>query len=64
MVDEVRSGSSYSSNNDMRLHFGLGEATSVSRIEVRWPTGKDEVFPGVAADRIITLKEGTGHSGH
>jgi hypothetical protein len=64
MADEVRSGSSYSSNNDMRLHFGLGEATSVSRIEVRWPTGRDEIFPGAAADRIITLKEGTGHSGH
>ena len=59
-VDEVRSGSSYSSNNDMRLHFGLGRATSVASIEVRWPSGRDEVFPGVAADQIISLKEGSG----
>jgi hypothetical protein len=64
MVDEVRSGSSYSSNNDIRLHFGLGDATRVSRIEVRWPSGQDEVFPGATADQIITVKEGTGHSGH
>jgi hypothetical protein len=59
-VDEVRSGSSYISNNDMRLHFGLGHATSVASIEVSWPSGKDEVFPGVAADQIISLKEGSG----
>jgi len=61
-VDEVRSGSSYSSNNDMRLHFGLGHTTSVGSIEVRWPNGKEEVFPGAAADQIISLKEGTGRS--
>jgi hypothetical protein len=63
-VDEVRSGSSYSSNNDMRLHFGLGHATSVGSIEVRWPSGRDEVFPGVAADRMISLKEGSGQLKH
>jgi len=62
-VDEVRSGSSYSSNNDMRLHFGLGHATSVGSIEVRWPNGKEEVFPGVAADQMISLKEGSGRPG-
>jgi hypothetical protein len=61
-VDEVRSGSSYSSNNDMRLHFGLGRATSVASIEVRWPSGRDEAFPGVPADQIISLKEGSGHA--
>jgi hypothetical protein len=60
-VDEVRSGSSYSSNNDMRLHFGLGRATSVASIEVRWPSGRNEVFAGVAADQIISLREGSGH---
>jgi len=61
-VDEVRSGSSYSSNNDMRLHFGLGRATRVASIEVRWPSGRDEAFPGVPADQIISLKEGSGHA--
>ncbi len=59
-VDEVRSGSSYDSNNDIRLHFGLGHETRVALIEVRWPSGRDEEFPGVAADQIITLKEGSG----
>ena len=62
-VDEVRSGSSYSSNNDMRLHFGLGHATSVGSIEVRWPNGKTEVFPGTGADQMISLKEGSGWPG-
>ncbi len=60
-VDEVRSGSSYSSNNDMRLHFGLGSAGSVASIEVRWPSGREEVFPGVVANQIISLREGAGH---
>lgn len=62
-VDEVRSGSSYSSNNDRRLHFGLGHATSVGSIDVRWPNGKEEVFPGVAANQMISLKEGSGRPG-
>jgi hypothetical protein len=61
-VDEVRSGSSYNSNNDMRLHFGLGQATSVASIEVHWPSGRDEVFPGCAADQMISLREGSGHA--
>jgi hypothetical protein len=61
-VDEVRSGSSYSSNNDMRLHFGLGHATSVASIEVRWPSGRDEIFPGSAADQIVSLREGSGQA--
>jgi hypothetical protein len=59
-VQEVRSGSSYISNNDMRLHFGLGSSSDVNRIEVRWPNGKDEIFPGGKADRFITLTEGSG----
>jgi hypothetical protein len=59
-VDEVRSGSSYSSNNDMRLHFGLGHSSSVASIEVSWPSGRDEIFPGAAADQIVSLREGSG----
>jgi len=59
-VQEVRSGSSYISNNDMRLHFGLGSATKVSRIEVRWPNGNNESFPGGSVDRFLTLREGQG----
>ena len=60
-VDEIRSGSSYNSSNDLRLHFGLGAETRLTGIEVRWPTGKTERFPAPAAvDRIVELTEGTG----
>jgi hypothetical protein len=59
-VGEVRSGSSYISSNDLRLHFGLGSGRNVSRIEVRWPNGNREVFSGGDADRFVTLMEGRG----
>jgi len=60
-VDEVRSGSSYSSSNDLRLHFGLGQSTQVDAIQVRWPNGREERFPGMSADQFVTLREGAGH---
>jgi enediyne biosynthesis protein E4 len=60
LVDEVRSGSSYNSNSDMRVHFGLGTATKAEWVEVRWPSGLIERFTGLAADQIHTLKEGAG----
>ena len=59
-VDEVRSGSSYDSNNDMRVHFGLGGATKLDSIEVRWPSGLSEKFANLSVDRIHTVKEGSG----
>jgi hypothetical protein len=58
--DEVRSGSSYDSNNDMRLHFGLGAATKIDFIEIRWPSGLVEQFDDIKIDRIIPLREGSG----
>ncbi len=58
-VEEVRGGGSYASQNDLRVHFGLGSATTAD-LSVRWPNGLEERFPGVAADRIVTLTEGTG----
>lgn len=61
-VQEVRGGGSYYAQNDLRAHFGLGEATRVERLEVRWPNGLEEVWVDVSADRILTLKEGTGTS--
>lgn len=61
-VQEVRSGSSYISNDDMRLHFGLGSSAEVSRIEIRWPNGNSEVFSGVKTDRFVTLTEGQGQN--
>jgi len=61
-VDEVRSGSSLDSNNDMRVHFGLGSAAKVDWVEVRWPSGLTERFEGLAADGIRTVTEGSGKS--
>jgi enediyne biosynthesis protein E4 len=59
-VDEVRSGSSFDSNNDMRVHFGLGKAAKIDWVEVRWPSGLVERFEGLAVDGIQTVKEGKG----
>jgi len=59
-VDEVRSGSSYDSHNDMRVHFGLGSVTKLNSVEVRWPSGLTEKFEGLATDKIHTLKEASG----
>lgn len=60
LVDEVRSGSSYISSSDMRVHFGLGKTDKVEWIEVRWPSGLIERFTSLALDQIQTLKEGSG----
>jgi enediyne biosynthesis protein E4 len=57
-VQEVRGGGSYYSQNDLRVNFGLGSATKVDRIEVRWPNGKEQVWTDVQANRIVTLTEG------
>ena len=59
-VQEVRSGGSYLSNSDARLHFGLGSATRVDRLLVTWPSGLSESFPVPALDRIIRISEGSG----
>ena len=59
-IREVRAGSSYLGQNDLRLHFGLGDATSADSVEVRWPTGRVEVVRGVAANQIVTIREGAG----
>lgn len=57
---DVISGGSYASTSDPRLHFGLGEATTIDDIEVHWPSGVTEHFPASQIDRILTLKEGQG----
>ncbi|MGH9400610.1 MAG: CRTAC1 family protein [Terriglobia bacterium] len=60
-MDEVASGGSVMSQSDLRLHFGLGEAKFADLIEVKWPTTwKIEKFTHVAANQIITIKEGAG----
>jgi len=59
-VDEVRSGSSYVSNSDMRVHFGLGKETRIDSVEVRWPSGLTERFDNRSIDTINALREGGG----
>jgi hypothetical protein len=60
-AQEVMSQSSFFSVNDLRLHFGLGAAASAD-LEIRWPNGAIEKLPGVAADRIVSIREGEGIS--
>jgi hypothetical protein len=62
LVDEVRSGSSYISQNDLRVHFGLGSATKLDTVQVRWPSGLIESFDNLSVDTINTLKEESGTS--
>jgi len=60
-IDEVRSGASVMSQSDLRLHFGLGKASTVDLIEVKWPTTqKVERFTAVKANQILTIREGEG----
>jgi len=60
LMDEVRSGSSYISQNDLRVHFGLGATAKADAVTVRWPSGVTERFDDLAVDTMHTLKEGTG----
>ena len=57
---ETRSGGSYLSHNDSRLHFGLGEAARVERLTIRWPSGRREIVEDLASDTTFTLVEGKG----
>ncbi|MFZ0593659.1 MAG: CRTAC1 family protein [Bryobacteraceae bacterium] len=58
-MQEVRSGGSYISQSDFRLHFGLAAAKQCS-LEIRWPTGKVEKIPDPPVNRIVTIVEGKG----
>lgn len=59
-MGEVRGGGSYLSQNDLRLHFGLGKSTKIDSVEIRWPSGTVETLTDVAADAIYTVAEGSG----
>jgi hypothetical protein len=56
-IDEVRSGGSYLSQNDLRLHFGLGAAEKMDRIEIEWPSGIPQTLRDVPADRVVQIVE-------
>ena len=57
-IDEVRSGGSYYSQNDLRLHFGLDQAKSVDLVEIRWPSGQIDTHKNLEANWFYTLEEG------
>jgi hypothetical protein len=57
---EIISGGSYLSSNDLRVHFGLGDVTSIESVQVQWPGGKNEEFTNMEADRILYVREGAG----
>ena len=60
-MDEVHSGTSVMSQNDLRLHFGIGSADIVDAIEIKWPTTqKIEKFAQIKANQILTIREGDG----
>jgi hypothetical protein len=59
-TEEVRSGGSYVSQNDLRIHFGLGRHTRVDLLEIRWPSGKVEQLKNLSADKFYAVLEGEG----
>lgn len=58
--DEIRSGDSYISQSDLRLHFGLEKRTKIDQIEVRWPSGNIDKITDAKPNKILIIKEGTG----
>ena len=56
----VKTGSSYCSQSELPLTFGLGSAAKVASIEITWPNGRVETLPGVAANQTVTVQEGKG----
>jgi hypothetical protein len=59
-LGEVLSGGSYLSQNDLRLHFGLGENERVEKAEILWPDGKVETLTSLPSDRFYSVREGAG----
>ena len=59
-IDEVRSGGGYFSQNDLRVHFGLGMAEKVGLLEIRWPSGQLDTLKDIQSDQVIYVKEGQG----
>jgi hypothetical protein len=59
-IDEVRSGGSYISQNDLRVHFGIGKAEKVEVLEIRWPSGQVDTIKDIKANQLLFVKEGQG----
>jgi enediyne biosynthesis protein E4 len=59
-TEEVRSGGSYLSQHDLRVHFGLGSATQIDSVEIRWPSGTTDVIKNLKVDKFYGVQEGKG----
>jgi enediyne biosynthesis protein E4 len=59
-TEDVRSGGSYLSQNDLRVHFGLGKGTKIDKVEIRWPSGRIETLQDLAVDKFYSVLEGQG----
>jgi len=59
-IRDVKAGSSYLSQNDLRAHFGLGDARRADRLDIAWPSGRMETLANVPANQIVTIEEGKG----
>ena len=59
-TEEIHSGGSYLSQNDTRVHFGLGTATKIDSVEILWPSGRVESYSNLAVDKFYFLLEGQG----
>jgi enediyne biosynthesis protein E4 len=59
-IDEVRSGGGYFSQNDLRVHFGLGKAAKAELLEIRWPSGQVDTLKDVKPNQVIYVKEAEG----
>jgi hypothetical protein len=59
-IDEVRSGGSYYSQNDLRVHFGIGKSKTVPSLEISWPSGQIDTLKNLAANQLVTVREGAG----
>jgi len=59
-IDEVRSGGGYFSQNDLRVHFGIGKAEKVELLEIRWPSGLVDALKDITPNQLIFVKEGQG----
>ncbi len=59
-VREIKAGSSYLGESDLRVHFGVGRAATIARIDIRWPSGATETIQNVPANAVVTITEGKG----
>ncbi len=56
----LTSGTGYLAASEPRVRFGLGSSSTIERLEVRWPSGAFEAWEGLAADRVVEVREGSG----